>query len=194
MSVKAFKYYTIQAGGTPQPLIGTYLTVAVTPAVVNYANQAGGNLNVVTLTVADSSMFLGAQYANITDPGTFASERVLVLNPPPSSTTLMVQGIQNAHPGGAYGTGAWVAVGDHAQNIYVQSLDGNTGALYVGTKPQMVKATGVFVIAKLVQVASGTQPLDFGTSRQGLADTEPTSQYWIDGTTGDSYLPSIGLV
>jgi hypothetical protein len=193
MSVKAFKYYTIQAGGTPQPLIGSHLTVAVTPGMVAAGKTVGGNFNQVLLTVADSSMFVGGQWMNIIDPGTYVTERVEVINCP-SATTVNVQGVRFAHPGGAYGTGSWVAVGDHAQNVYVQALDGNAGALYVGTSPLMVKATGVFVIVKLQLVAAGTQPYDFGTSRQGLADTEPTSQYWIDGTTGDSYLPSLGLV
>ena len=193
MSVKAFKYFTIQAGGTPQPLVGTHLTAAVTTSQAAAATQTGGNLNSVTLTVADSSMFVGAQYANIIDPSTYATESTLVLSAP-TSTTVVVQGLQNAHPGGAYGTGSWVAVGDHAQNIYVQGLDGNTGALFIGTSPRMVTGTGAFVIVKLQTVTSGTQPVDFGTSRQGLADTEATSMYWIDGTTGDSYLPSLGLV
>lgn len=195
MSVKAFKYFTIQAGGTPQPLIGSYLTAAVTLQQVAASQVQGGLINnVITVAVADSSMFVGAQYVNIVDPGTYATDSRVRVIAVPTSTSVTLQGMTAAHPGGAYGTGAWVALGDLSQEIYVQGLDGNTGALYVGTKPQMVKASGLYVIAKVMQTASGTQPYDFSTSRQGLADTEIASQYWIDGTTGDSYLPSLGEV
>lgn len=196
MSVKAFKYFAIQLGGTPQPVYGTWLTAAITPAMVSYANVGGvsGNDNQLTISVNDSTPFLGAQYAVIVDPTTFNSERVLVINPPPNSTSINIQGVQNTHPGGAYGTGSWVAVGDNAQTVYVQAMEANTGPLYIGTKPQMVKTGGIFVIAKILQLAAGTQPNDFSSSRGGPVDTEPLSNYWIDGTTGDQYLPSAGLV
>lgn len=188
----AFKYFTIQAGGTPQPVIGTHLTAAVTQQVVSYANQRELN-NPIPLTVADSSMFVGFTWLNVIDPGTFATERAMILSVP-SSTMVIVQGLKNPHPGGAVGTGSWVALGAFAQSLYIQGLDGNTGALFIGVSPQMVKATGAFVLAKIQQVTAGSQPFEFSTSRQGLADAETVSQYWIDGTTGDSYLPSIGAV
>lgn len=195
MAVQAFKYFTILAGGTPQPVIGSHLTAAVTQQQVTDSSAQGGLVNnPITVTVADSSMFIGAQYASIVDPTTYATDAKLRVLNVPSSTTVLLQGITLPHPGGAYGTGAWIALGSFAQELYVQGLDGNSGALYIGTSPQMVKATGVSVIAKVQFVAAGVQPYDFSTSRQGLADTEALSQYWIDGTTGDSYLPSIGLV
>jgi len=194
MASFAFKYFTIQSGGTPQPVIGSYLTAAVTQPVINAANPPGGDYqNPITLTVADSSMFTGFNWLNVIDPSTYATERAEILSVP-SSTTVTVQGLKNTHPGGSYGTGSWVALGGLAQSLYVQGLDGNAGSLFIGTSPQMVKSTGVYVIAKLVAVTSGLQPYDFSTSRQGLADTEVLSQYWMDGTTGDSYLPSIGAV
>ena len=141
MANRAFKYYTIQAGGTPQPVIGTYLTAAVTASQAAAATSVGGDYhNPVTLTVADSSMFVGSTWANLVDPSTYAVERVTV-NSVPDATHVIVQGLQHAHPGGAYGTGAWVALGDFAQSLYIQGLDGNTGALYVGVAPQMVKAS-----------------------------------------------------
>ncbi len=194
MSVAAFKYFTIQAGGTPQPLIGTWLTTALTVSVVNAAyNTNTQTATPITLTVNDSSMFKGFNWLNVIDPSTFTTEKALILSVP-SSTTVQVQGLKNAHPGGAYGTGAWVALAGFGQNVYVQAKDGNTGALYIGTSPQMVTGTGVFVVAKIQEVTAGQQPYEFSTSRQGLADTEVLSQYWIDGTTADSYLPSVGQV
>lgn len=194
MANRAFKYYTIQAGGTPQPVIGTYLTAAISAAAAANSQSWDKNINnPVTLTVADSSMFVMGDYVNVVDPSTYFTERGMVSSVT-DSTHIKVTGILKTHPGGAYGTGAWVAWGGFAQSLYVQALDGNAGALYLGAAPNMVKATGVNVIAKLQMVTSGTQPFDFSTSRQGLANAETLSQYWIDGTTADSYLPSLGLV
>ena len=151
MSVKAFKYYSIQAGGTPQPVIGTYLTAAVTQNQINAANPQGGLLqNLLTLTVADSTMFTGAAYADVVDPTTYFTERVRVVNVP-SGTTVQVQGLQKPHPGGIYGTGSWVALGDFAQNLYIQAVAGNTGTLYIGTTAQMATTSGVGVIVSLVK-------------------------------------------
>lgn len=192
MSQSAFKYFTIQTGGIPQPLIGTWLTAALTTPVVNASYNANTQTSSpVILTVNDSSMFAGFNWLNVIDPTTFATERAMILAVP-SSTTVQVQGLRNAHPGGAYGTGAWVALGTFAESVYVQGLDGNTGSLFIGTGPQMVTATGVQVLKKLVKVTAATQPNEVLFSQSGLADSETLSQFWIDGTTGDSYLPSIG--
>lgn len=196
MAVQAFKYFTIQSGGTPQPLIGSYLTAAVTQTQVTAAGMARDGLVTlpITVAVADSSPFVGAQYAQIVDPTTYVTEGFLRVIAAPTSTSVLLQGILKPHPGGAYGTGAWIALANYSQQIYVQAKDGNTGALYLGTSPKMVISTGVLVIAKLQTVTAGVQPTEFYTSRQGLADTEGLGQYWIDGTTGDAYLPSAGLV
>ena len=184
MSVSAFKYLTIQGGGTPQPLIGTWLTAAVT------SPQGDGS---TTVSVNDTSMFAGASYAVFTDPATYAAERVRVSGIV-NSTTMTVQGLRKPHPGGAYGTGAWVGLSDPCQQIYVQGKDGNSGALFIGTGPQMATATGAQVIAKIVAVTAGTQPTEFSTSRDSGLNAETVSQYWIDGTSNDSYLPSLGKV
>lgn len=192
MSQSAFKYFTIQTGGVPQPLIGTWLTVAVTAAQIGAAfNSNTRTHSAMTLTVSDSSMFVGYNWLNVIDPTTFETERAMILAVP-SSTTVQVQGLKSAHPGGVYGTGSWVALGAFAESVYVQGLDGNTGSLFIGTGPQMVTATGVLVLKKLVKVATATQPNEVLFSQSGLADSETLSQFWIDGTTGDSYLPSLG--
>lgn len=191
---RAFKYYTIQGGGTPQPIIGTRLTAAVTANVAAQALSWDQNINnPITLTVADSSMFVRGDYVNVIDPSTYVTERGMVATVT-DGTHIQATGILKAHPGGAYGTGAWVALGAFAQSLYVQAKDANTGSLFIGAGPQMVSSTGVLVIAKIVAVATGLQPYDFSTSRQGLANEETMSQYWIDGTTGDSYLPSLGVI
>jgi hypothetical protein len=191
---RAFKYFTIQSGGTPQPVVGTYLTAAVTANAAAHAMRWDQNINnPVILTVADSSMFVRSDYVNVVDPSTYVTERGMVAEVT-DSTHIKVTGILKAHPGGAYGTGAWVALGAFAQSLYIQGKPGNTGLLYIGTTPQMVTATGVGTIVLIGFTVSGVQPYEFSTSRQGLANEETLSQYWIDGTTGDGYLPSIGVI
>lgn len=192
MGARGFKYFTIQSGGTPQPLIGSYLTAALTAAAASAGTLQGGLIqNKITLTVADSSMFTGAEYATITDPGTFFTERVRVLSTP-SSTTMTVQALDgvalSTHPGGAYGTGAWVALGDLVQSINVQILDTVVNAMWVGDSPRLVKATGVHALYKL------TPNLATSFSTQSSVNTATVSQFWIDGTTADSYLPYLGVV
>lgn len=191
MGARAFKYFTIQAGGTPQPLVGTWLTATVTQPQVSASRLQGGLIqNSLTLTVNDSSMCVGAEYVNVIDPSSYATERVRLITVP-TSTTITVQGLQKSHVGGAYGTGAWVALGDMAESVVVQALDGNSGSLFVGDAPQMVTATGVHVLKKITAAAAGTQPNEVEFSSHGPAFTQTLSQFWIDGTTGDSYLPSL---
>lgn len=191
---RSFKYFTIQAGGTPQPLVGSYLTAAVTAAQVAAANVNGNIMVPIALAVADSSMFKQGDYLSVVDPGTYAMERVIVTSVPAGGNQVVVTGLQNTHPGGAYGVGAWVALASLAQGIYLQGKDGNAGTLYLGTSPQMVTATGTYMMTQLKTAAAGSQPNQFATSLQGPANTEAVNEYWIDGTTGDSYLASIGVL
>jgi hypothetical protein len=194
MANRAFKFLTIQAGGTPQPVVGSWLTTPVTQGAVDASYAYSDNVqSPLLLEVNDSSVFQKGDYINVIDPGTFLAERGQVYSVP-DATHLRVYGLKNPHPGGAYGTGAWVANGSFAQSLYIQSKAGNTGPLYIGTGPQMDSSTGELLMTVLQFVAAGTQPYEFSTSRQGLANTETLSQYWIDGTTGDGYLPSIGEV
>ena len=194
MAQRAYKNFAIQAGGTPQPLIGTWLTAAVTAAeAAALTLQGGGIQNAITLTVADSSMFDGAQYLSITDPSTYATESKLRVIAAPTATTVVVTGLKNAHPGGVYGTGSWVYVGDLASVVRVQAA-ANTGVLYIGDSPRMVKATGIHVLYTLNVTTSPAQPSSIEFTEHGASDTEVASQFWIDGTTSDTYLPSLGLV
>jgi hypothetical protein len=184
MSQRTFKYFSIGTGGTPQPLVGTTLTAAVAPPI----NVPDPTVALTTLPVADSSMFLNGDWMMLDATGLAAEERVLVFRVL-SSTSIQVKGMLSSHA-----SGAWVRLATLMNSLYVQSLDGNSGALYVGTSSAMVKATGVWTIAKMVAVASGTQPVELDSTRSGLANPDDLGQLWIDGTTGDKYLPSIGQI
>jgi hypothetical protein len=180
MSQRAFKYFTIVAGGTPQPLVGTKLTAAVIPT--------DGPDTPTLLPVVDSSIFLNGDKVILDVPSSGIEERVRVFNVPDATHINVVQ-MRQSHASGIY-----VRLAEMVDSVYVQCLDGNTGAIFIGDRPTMVKATGVGVIKKLQLVAASAQPIDYSRPRSGVANTDDLGNYWVDGTTGDSYLPSIGQI
>jgi hypothetical protein len=185
MSQRTFKAFTIISGGTPQPLIGTRLTANAGPAATN---------NTIKIAVADSSMFQKGDWALLqsvdgtTRPG--ARHKVFSV---PDSTHIVLNSLEQAYVGGAFGTGDWVILANLVNSVYVQTVDGNAAALFLGTTG--MNTTGsVNVIAKLENVSSGTQPVDFENDRNVGANPESLGQYFIDGTTSDSYVPSVGVI
>jgi hypothetical protein len=184
MSVRAFKYFSILVTNTPQPLIGTTLNAAFT---VKARKQSDPPLQ-LTVPVVDSSPFLpGDDVCLLSPTGTLP----LTCNVAavPDSTHLTIQGQLTSYP-----TGSYVSLGLQCNSPYVQAKDGNAGTLWIGSSWQMNPTTGLYCIAKLIAVGSGTQPFDFSSVRPGFADPEPLNNYWIAGTSGDQYLPSANLV
>lgn len=186
MANRTFKEFTIQAGGTPQPLVGTWITSTVAPG-----GQDPQGETVTTLAVADSSMFKQGDYALIQTVTYTVPERLLVVSVP-TGTSVKVHGLQNVRTGGAFGTGDFVSFANPVNRPYIQCIAGNAGSIYVGTTG-LVKATLANVIAVLTTVASGTQPVEYTDSRYYTADPVMASDLWIDGTTADGYLPSFGV-
>jgi hypothetical protein len=175
----SFKYFTIRSGGHPQPLVGALVAVAVT---------AGSNKNIQ---VDDSSMFAIGNPVQIMEyDGTLLETCKVTLVPDGAHVT--VASVANNHAGGVIGTGAWVVLAQHIQSTYVQTKDGNTGAIFLGTSVAMVTGTFARCVSKLMQVASGSQPTDFSDSRGGPCNIDNAASWWVDGTTGDSYAPSFG--
>jgi len=182
MSVRAFKYFSIGATNTPQPLIGTALSAAVTPPTSVPPAIADA---LTTLPVTDSSMFLAGDWAMLDASGAAAEERVQVYIVP-NGTSIKVKGMLNAHA-----SGASVRLAVLANDIYIQPADGNSAALYVGNSSSLSTTTGAFAIKKLIQTAGGTQPQEFYVSRRAAgANPEDIGQYWIAGTLNDKYLAS----
>jgi hypothetical protein len=180
MSQRAFKYFSITAGGTPQPLVGTTLTAAL--------NAPTNPDTAVTATVADSSMFLAGDATRLESTGAATEERVRVFQVV-DATHIQLVGVKFNHLSGIF-----VRLSISINSIYIQALDGNLGALYIGLSSAMVKATGVQVVAKLQLAGTGVQPFEFLSTRSGLANADDLGQLWIDGTTTDKYLPSVGQV
>jgi hypothetical protein len=153
--------------------MGTFTTSAV------LANNPGPQ----TLGLTDASQFLVGDKARI-DLGVAGDEIVQILTISANNITAI---FQNAHA-----SGVSFALHKPCTSIYVQTLDGNTGAIYIGTSKNMVRATGVGVIVKLQPVSSGVQPVDFNTANNYGANAYSPDIFFVDGdNTGDKYLPSI---
>src|SRR5277367_3283863 len=123
MSQRAFKYFSIAAGGTPQPLVGTTLTAAVVPP----SNVKDPATALTLLPVVDSSMFLNGDWMMLDSTGAPGEERVQVFSVP-NGTSIQVKGMLQPHASGAF-----VRLAVLTNSLYIQTLDGNTGAIYIGT-------------------------------------------------------------
>jgi hypothetical protein len=186
MANRTTKLFTIQAGGTPQPLVGTWVTAAPTPAG---ADPAGNTLT--TIAVNDSSMFKPGDYARLVSI-TFTNDERLVVQKVPDGTHIVVRNMQFSHAGGGFGVGDFVALGIAVNSIYVQTKPGNAAIIYIGTQG-LVKATLANVIAQLQPVAANIQPTEYSDTRYYGPNPSQSSDVWIDGTTADGYLPSFGI-
>jgi len=183
---RTFKKFTIQAGGTPQPLVGTWVTASTGPSAADFQGETLANIP-----VNDSSMFKQGDYA-LFQTVTLTVPELVRVQKVPDSTHITVRGLVNVRTGGAFGTGDFVSLSLPINRPYIQSTPGNAALLYVGTAG-IVKATFANVIATLQFVSAGTQPLEFVDGRNYTADPMQASDLWIDGTTSDGYLPSFGI-
>lgn len=188
MAWRTFKDFTIVAGGTPQPLIGTVTAgAAVGPALSSDGQQ---NPVAVNIQVADSSEFQVGDYAILGLPsgvGAALQERQLVTKVP-DATHITVKNLERAWP-----IGTVVRLSSMANKVYVQAVSAAVAndILFIGTRDTMVKATGVFVIKRLQIQAANVQQTDFEHQPSVGMDNVDVGDFWVDGTTtGDKYTPS----
>jgi hypothetical protein len=179
MAIRTFKQFTIAAGGTPQPAVGSTILDPIGPVTNPDLSY--------TARVVDSSMFSQGIWGIIGKPSA-GEERLFVLSVT-DSTHILVKGALKK----SYASGAYIRPSFPINSTFIQTVDGNSGAIYVGTTDAMVKGTFAFVVATLTNVVSG-QPSQFMDGRSGLYNADDCAQWWIDGTTGDGYLPSFGQV
>jgi hypothetical protein len=162
-------------------LIGTTLSSAVNP---NPTPDVA-----FTVTVADTSMFWNGARALIGQPST--GEEPLLVQKVVDSTHLLVKGAL----AGSYAANAFFRLAVAINSVYVQTLDGNTGPIYIGTRDNMVTATGVFCVKKLQPVTAASVPTDWLDTRSSAIDADDSGELWVNGTTtGDKYLPTLGIV
>lgn len=186
MSTRSYKQFAILLGGSPQPLVGTFITATTAPNPP--ANPDGSSIT--TLPVSDSSMLMGGEDVFICSPTFTNPERTRVFKVV-DGTHIQVKGLRFTRTGGAVGTGDWISVGALVNSVYVQSLAGNAGLLYLGN--QGLNKTGlVHVVTTMFNVTTG-QPTDFTDIRRGAPDSTDACDWWIDGTTNDKYQASFGI-
>jgi hypothetical protein len=180
---RTFKKFTVQTGGTPQPLVGTYVTATAIPSALDPQGQT-----FTTLAVNDSSMLLQGDYV-VLQSVTYTNKELVPVQKIVSGTSIVVRNSVLTRVGGAFGTGDFVSLAIPVNGVFIQATPGNAGLLYIGTVG-LVKATEVNVIATLQNFAAGVQPIFYNDSRYYTADPCNASDLWVDGTTGDGYLPS----
>ena len=179
MPKRTWKSFSITAGGTPQPLVGTLTTAAL------IANTAPQNIP-----VSDSSMFRTSDHLYL-DVGAKA-ERIRVLSVPDATH---VNGVVTL----VHATSAPVALFIPFCALYVQTLPGNTAALVFFYPDQQFSAARVApnktgLIKAFYQaepVTAPTPPVELSSANNYGANPDNLAFYWIDGNTGDGYLPSI---
>jgi hypothetical protein len=179
---RTFKKFVVVSGGTPQPLIGTTLTAATGLG----GTDPNGDQSIQIVAVADSSMFQAGDWIVVGSKANSDEERVLITTDVDDSTHIEVK-LTKTHVNGSY-----VRLSMMCQSIYVQTTQGNTGAIYLGTQG-LVKATQANVAAVLYPFASPTQPIDYSDPYRVAPDGGDCGEYWIDGTTNDGYLPSLTI-
>lgn len=178
---RQFPYAVLASGGTPQPVFGTTLTAAVGP------KGTDGN-SLQSIAVASSAWFSQGDWF-VLDPlnSTAAKRERLRVESIPDSTHIKVSGIQYTHVNSTF-----VQLAEEVNTIYIQCKPGNSGIIYVGGQG-MVASTGPFY-ALLINTASGIQPIDFTDSIGSGQNVMSTADYWFDGTTSDSILPSVTVL
>jgi hypothetical protein len=170
---RTFLKTTITAGGTPQPVFGTKSTGAI---VASATAQS--------VPVTSSAHFAVGDQAIIDSGANYEVVQVTALADSTHVTAIFTK---------AHAANVFISLYLPCNTVYIQATDGNTGTLFIGNSSALVKATFVGVICQLIKVASGVQPAEFSDSMTVGSDPFNTSEYWIDGTTGDGYLPSIGV-
>ena len=170
MAKRTFKFVSLVAGGTPQPVFGT-----TTSAIVNPSQTQ------VSIPVVDSSWFKVGDYIKL-DPAGTNPEQLIVQNIP-DSTHIKVPFVNFKHSSGVY-----VQLDIVCFSVFIAAKIGNAAAINIGTQYNMVFATGVFTIVAI----NGGQ--NFEDNNYGFGNGFNSSDYWFDGTTGDNILPSLSII
>jgi len=106
-----------------------------------------------------------------------------------NGTTIKVAGIKFAHAAAVF-----IQLAMPCVSVFIQCKEGNVGAVYIGTKSTMVKATGKYCLAILEFTSSGVQPFNFSDPQYGSVNGMESADYWFDGTTSDNILPSLTIL
>lgn len=173
---------TIASSSAAQPVFGTTATAAVSPTYDQFAgNVTGANPSMTTLTVASTSGFYPGDYVLVAASYQLgaASPNLGQVKTIVSSTSLIVEGLNQSVPNGAF-----VILSETAESITIQPKSTNAGSLYIGTSYK-TSATDPSVIYVL---SASSSPFHAETSGRGHAYS--TANYWIAGTLSDVFTAS----
>jgi hypothetical protein len=90
-------------------------------------------------------------------------------------------------------SGVYLQLDIEVAGVYIQTKPGNTGSIYIGGQG-MVTSTGPFYVLMIPVSATGVQPIDWSDYIGSGQDVIATGDYWFDGTTGDSIIPSLTVL
>jgi hypothetical protein len=195
----------VQSTTQAQPWIGSWITASSAP--MNGPTTAPITL---TLGTADDGPNTDAlDFFNVGDPvliinptGTNA-EKCRIASIPSGGGDTVILGPQNdygnyytrfAHPVGAFGTGAFIALALPVNNIAITFEDGATGQwLYLGNQWNMTALYRRFW--KLAKVAANSIPTYFSATETFFGAPFDTSELWALGTNvGDLFTVSFNVL
>lgn len=179
-------FQSIAATGTPQPLLGQALTAAVLPST-----------NPVNVAVGNSADFQVGDWAILFDNSgpSLVQEAVLVMAIVDSTHVKVGHSGDVIAPGitGNYTTSGWLIQASKCNSVYIQTKKGNAADIWIGTNASMSSATGAYCYADLTAVLSG-QPIELTAQEQVGQYPDTPANFWVEGTAGDKYLVTLGLV
>lgn len=174
---------TIASSTAGQPVFGTTTTAAVSPTYDQFAgNVTGANPSMTTLTVASTSGFYTGDYVLVAASYQFgvANPNVGQVKNIVSSTSMIVEGLTQSVPNGAY-----VLLNETAETITVLAKSTNSGSLYIGTA-QTISSTD----PSLIYIITPSNVTGYHAETSGRGHAYNTANYWIAGTVSDVFTAS----
>lgn len=178
-------------GSASVPVFGTTLGAATTPAVDRFTgtNKPGTTTPAITLTVGSSVGFIVNDRVQVGLKANFTTANRALLDHGVvagiiDSTHISVQGLTQAHAA----SGEFVVLDESASAVYVIPVD-TANPIYLGTD-ETVAANDLYVFDVISKDSSTTsQPTYWHVAPPtGLGDSYQTSQYWLAGTSGDTFV------
>jgi hypothetical protein len=177
-------YKGVQAlGAASQPVFGTTMNGAGVMTKDPYTQNTlpGSNPSSTVLPVVSVVGMKTGDHVLVGLKAAFVSGGALDLGIIQSINTvtpsITVSGLQSAHASGEY-----VVVNEDAMKVWVEPVT-STNPMYLGNASTVAAADpSVFWV---VNLPTGANPY---LSATDLADTLKTSEFWIDGTSGDTFV------
>jgi hypothetical protein len=189
MAIRSFGVGVQTIGAASQPAFGTTLTAASTFSVDRYkgTNTPGTTTPPITLVVASSlgmkvndAVLVGLK-ANFTPANALLLDRGLIAAVV-DATHITVQGLTQNHASGEY-----VVLNEPAAMVQITPVT-TTANIYVGNA-STVSSTDSSTFDVIGKNATTIEPTYWSLSPPtGLGDSYNTSEFWLNGTAGDTFV------